>query len=973
MVCILARSRMRRIVPAAVLVFSLTSPADPTLAGQTSEASIIGQVTDESGAVLPGVTVTATSPALQVPQMVSVTNASGEYRVTPLPPGTYTVEYALPGFRALRRENLRLTAGFVAKVDVVLNLGAVTESITVSGQSPVVDVRTTTARTQLTKEILENIPTGRNGLQNLMTMAPGARTNLDFGQFRNSEPIFRAFGRDNNAWVLIDGVATTTPYGGSNGGSNVVNYGSIEEASVQTVGSSAESPSSGIQLSVITKSGGNDFHGGASFSQSGPRLQANNVDDTLRGQGITNLTVVERWDRSGELGGPIVRNKLWFYFSARMRKDVSPILGLFQPDGSEGLGGTKQDFTGGKLSYQLSPAHKFIGSYLREHRLDDASNASRFTDWDTRGLHPRWVKTGKVEWQIAKGNKFASLQVGSWASPSGPHTGFTDKPSTIDQVTSRVTGVDPDAGVHNDYGRYDSRGTMSWYKPELFLGNHDFKTGFNYGVARGNVATNDRGAAGNYTLIFRNAVPFQISARNNPVTPKSALAYLGTFVQDSWTISRRLTLNLGIRYAHDRGSLPEQCRDAAPPPFENLYPAQCFPAVQFKIWNPVTPRLHAAYDLTGDGKTVIKGGWGLFATMRGAEDLLLAAQNVDLSTLFRWTDRNGDKLFQPGEANLDVNGPDFNSRQLTVASSLVGLVENPDLLEQGSHELSLQFEREVMQNFALRLSGIYSGNFNTMRVVNQLRPYSAYNIPITNADPGPDGRLGTADDPGTTITYYDFPASLAGLKFQQPTFVNDANADANYKSFEIAATKRLSGRWQLMASYSATKSHVPFVPDITGSRAVSVTSLNPNAEIFAANDTWEWATRINGSYLFPADIQVSANFLSQSGEPWARTVSFAGGQQITSITLRVEPIGTRRLPTLNLLTLRAEKGFRLKAGHRLALRAQAFNVLNTNVIAPGATGSTLGLTLNQQSGASFMRPTAIAPARIGEIALTYSF
>jgi hypothetical protein len=703
-------------------------------------------------------------------------------------------------------------------------------------------------------------------------------------------------------------------------------------------------------------------------------MQSDNIDDRLRALGTTQpISVFERWDRSGDLGGRIVRDKLWFYGSARQRREAFAILGLFQPDGSPALITFDQRFFVTKFTYQMSPSQKLIGSNQYQDQSQDGSNASRFTEYPgSKGLHDTSVHIRKAEWQLAKGQTFVSLQTGFWWATGPVWPGFSDNPLTFDQVTSRVTGAEADAGTRRDYGRYDTKGTMNWYKSDLFQGNHDFKTGFNYFVAHGNDLTYDRGKPGNMQLIFRDSVPFQLVARNNPVSPENQLHYLAGFLQDSWTIGRRLTLNLGLRYAHDRAYLPDQCRVAAPAPFANLYPAECFPRIDFDTWNPVTPRLHTSYDMTGDGKTVLKGGWGRFATMHASDDMVAFNNNADISTVFRWHDINGDRLFQAGDADLSANGPDFVQRQLSINANLVGMVQNPDLKEPGSNEFSISLERQLMQTLALRVTGVYSRNFNTLRVENTLRPYSAYNVPITNPDPGPDGRVGTADDTGRLITYYDYPASLAGGAFQRPRFVNDSTADASFKSFEIAASRRLSGRWQLLASFSATKSHIPFVPDLTGNqKGVFSTSLNPNAEIFTTDNTWEWTGHISGSYLFPAGIQFSANYVEMSGMPWARTVTFTGGRQVPSITLRVEPIGTQRLESAHLLNLRVEKSLRLKAGHAIGVRAQVYNALNGNWVASESNPPSAQLiTL---SGPNYLKPSNIARPRIGEFAVTYTF
>ena len=193
----------------ALLLCCLAMAAAPALAAQSTEATIFGQVTDESGAVLPGVTVTITSPALLVREMVAVTDARGEYRVTPLPLGTYNVEFGLGGFQTQRREGVRLTAGFTARLDVKLGLGSLAETVTVSGVSPVVDVKTTSAGTHVTRELLETVPTSRNGLASLMTLSAGTRPGPDDGVVSAGDPRFRAFGRTNDAWIVVEGISTT--------------------------------------------------------------------------------------------------------------------------------------------------------------------------------------------------------------------------------------------------------------------------------------------------------------------------------------------------------------------------------------------------------------------------------------------------------------------------------------------------------------------------------------------------------------------------------------------------------------------------------------------------------------------------------------------------------------------------------------------------------------------------------------------
>ena len=209
------------VVSGLALLFSATTVA----AQLRTDGTIIGQVTDESDAVLPGVTVTATSPALQVASVTAVTDNNGEYRLTPLPIGLYTVEYALPSFRTLRRDAIRLTVGFTARVDVVLALGGLEQTVTVTGQSPLIDTTVAATTTQVTRENMEIIPTGRNGYIGLMQFTPGTRPPLDVGGSSNNQnPAFRAFGQSDQAWQSIDGVMTSNPRIGDSG--NYFDFGS---------------------------------------------------------------------------------------------------------------------------------------------------------------------------------------------------------------------------------------------------------------------------------------------------------------------------------------------------------------------------------------------------------------------------------------------------------------------------------------------------------------------------------------------------------------------------------------------------------------------------------------------------------------------------------------------------------------------------------------------------------------------------
>lgn len=332
MMAALHRIRITHGLACALMWVALLS-GTPALA-QTA-ASIVGQVVDESGATLPGVTVTATSPALQVPSVTAVTDERGEYRLTPLPIGVFAVTYELAGFQTVKREGLRLTSGFTARVDLSLKVGGLQESVTVSGASPVVDVASTATSTRLTAEVLETTPTGRVGFFALLQQAPGVRNAIDIGgSSANANSItFRSFGQSGEAWQMLEGILTASAKTGQSG--NYFDYASVEEARVQTVGADASMPLRGVMMDVTVKSGSNQFKGTTWWQQTNSSFQSSNLDDALRSQGITDPAEIRaRWTVNSDLGGRVVRDKLWFYIGGTRNVNNETVLGAYKPDGT---------------------------------------------------------------------------------------------------------------------------------------------------------------------------------------------------------------------------------------------------------------------------------------------------------------------------------------------------------------------------------------------------------------------------------------------------------------------------------------------------------------------------------------------------------------------------------------------------------------------------------------------------------------
>jgi len=973
------RLGFRQTVKVGVLSVLLLMVAVHAHAQAVGSGAIRGRVADESGAGVPGSTVTVSSPSLQLRERSATSESNGEYQFRSLPLGTYTVVFEMPGFQGVVREGILLSAGFEARVDVVLKLSSVQETVTVSGQSPVIDVTTTTVSSNLTHELLDTIPTSRS-IGEAIAMAPGVRYSgaIDVGGNRTGQ--FATGGNNfgsSQQSPFLEGINTRLFEGGSMA---YLDQRALDDIQVTAVGSSAEFATPGVSWTGVVKSGGNEFHGLGSYDGQYPSLQSNNVDAALEQQGVARSgnSIESYFDVTGQLGGRIIRDQLWFFTAYRSIKRVSNELGFVGGKGANGKYdlptdplnddplATRTMWNPGytlKLSYSPATNHRIIGFVSRSIKNERQRGASVFVPEESTWNYWYDPTPWKLEYQWTPSNRVMvnamfgdSSYLAQWRPQEGADV--PGNPMTNDINTGFTTGPAPVA--RNPNKNHQINASMNYYPTRSVGGRHELKAGFQYYISVYGVVYPNL-ESGNYIRILDTSATraasglspaYQIRTEDRAVTADSKLDNPNLFFTDTWRINQRVTANLGFRYEHHHLYSRGGVKDAS-----QFGTAGTFGDMDVLSWNGVAPRVGASWDMLGTGKTVLKGQWGRYLHMAAANYGSSFNPATVTVNRYTWHDNNGNLLYEPGE--VDFTKDFVDSAQRSSASGISTTprpIVNPDLEQAHTDETSVTFEQELVNNLALRGLLLYKRVSNDFGNVQVLRPYDVWNIPITRVDPGPDGNAATLGDNGGLVTFYDYQAAYKGAQFEPTMPLNrDSARDDTYKGFELTLTKRPSRGWMALGSFQMIKNHF-----YTGT---SATPSNPNQEIFAIDNTWDWSGKLMGSYRAPFDVNLSALYNFLAGTPRQRTYQFRTVPNATSVTIPLEEWGAHRDPNQHVVNLKAARNFRFKGQNRLQLSFDIFNLFNVN------TATTIRYVSSDTYGAI----SAILPPRIARIGVEYSF
>jgi hypothetical protein len=921
--------------------------------GASSTGTIQGRVTDAQGAVLPGVTVLAESPSL-LGQQTAVTSETGNYRFPAVPPGTYTLTYELPGFTTVKREGIQISLGFTANINVELALATLQETVTVTGESPIIDTSATRVVQNFKLEQLQSIPNGRD-MWALLAVTPSVQmTRIDVGGNRaGTQTGYNAYGMTGQVRVLIEGINTTE---GTGGAGFYFDYSSLEEVFLGTSGQSAEMPNPGVQSQFIAKSGGNQFSGEYYIDWYNNSLQGSNIPDDVIARGIRphSNEIDHYYDTAINVGGPIKRDKIWWFGTYRTQKNA-----VAQPQFRfNQTFDTKLWNPVVKGTYQATQNHKFIGYYqwgqkIQPNRLPFGTYVYDSPDTTTRQDSGSWVY--KAEWNGTISDK---LYVEARYGDFGYY--FPLIANSSEPYFWRDTGLQTLTGSHQrwqlDRDRKQLTGAATYFL-DTMRGSHTLKFGGEmlkeqswegYEQQFGGHIDHQYANGVSSSVVFALPTAKRVGSLDDNdlgnLTSRAALDHNSLFINDTWAVGR-VTVNAGVRYDNYRGWLPEQEQLAATVGPVSV-PARIFSEVEHFNWNLFAPRLGVVYDLAGDGRTVLKGNYGYYWHNPGAGVSSSANPNTTAkSATYQWNDLNGDRRWQPGEEGNRT------------AQSLEGSIQiDPNIKAAYTHEASIWIERQLTDVMGVRTGFVYKteddliGTFVPGRSVLN----NAYSVPFNYT-------FNDVDDQGRvigprTITLHGMPTALQGQFPLTQVVMNIPDRYSRYKTYEVAVTKRYGNRWsaQVGGAYSW----------LTDNPETVANSYPQTPDRPGVVDRTQWNLKATASYDGPWGVRLSPVLRHQSGTNFARQISVpasagnAAGLIFPASTIYAEAPDENREDNIWVFDVRAEKTVNFTDRLRSRLFLDVFNITN----------SSASETITRTIGANYRRPAAIlAPvtARLG--------
>jgi hypothetical protein len=974
---------------AMLVLLALAVSASSALA-QNQTGEIFGKVTDQSGAVLPGVQVTITSPVLLQP-LTATTSETGSFQFPRLDVATYTVKFELPGFKTIVKEGIQVTVGFNANLSTQMGVSTVQETVTVTGESPIVDTKNTGTKETFTLEQLQNVPSARDPWVILQQTAGIAMDRENIGgnmSGQQSNYVSRGGNPTNNKWTL-DGV-DITDMSATGASPSYYDFDSFQEMTINTGGVDVTQQTGGVGINLVTKSGSDKFRGSTRYYNTNDAFESNNITDAQRAQGASSGNPIQNIDDYGiEAGGPIKKGRAWVWGSYGKQKVGVGVIGFYQPTPecqafkvasvalaanikdvndclntdltllrSTNLKGEIQLFKGNKLS--------LFNNFAKKER--NARGASDLNPIETTQRQAAVAATfGKHYWNTGPNPtyKFGDQWVVSDRLLVDVQYAHIGNNFVLDFHEDALSTVQPTLIISTTLnGRSASQSIFlrpvnsvnvnaNYFLPATMGGDHAFKVG---GYWRDSLSESIGHTGGNAIARFPTSVDNNCLALSlaNPTTLTNwcqaqftrdshtvfDLANVSLFAQDTFT-KNRLTLQLGLRYDRNQDQAQASSVEANP-----LLP-DWLPAVNFAgadpgvVFNDFSPRLGLTYDIQGNGRTIARANYARYYGQVGTGGVSTSINPLNAANVrFAWNDANGDKVIQANEVvtgssnvlssggNYDPNNPSFNGTANTIS---------PDLKNDTTDEFIVGADKEIGRGFAVGASYIWRryANFQFADTLG-LDPsdYSAVNFQPTCTVAG-----ARCD----AVTYY-VP------NFQLPTVTNLTNFTSDqynrtFNGVEVTARKRMSNRWMMNSSFSynstivnngfagAFANGVPEDPtNLTLRDGFQYDYLTAGSGLGNVYVNAKWLFKLSGLYQLPYAFNVSAFYNARQGYPFeavVQTPSRPRGAGVASVLL--DGVGESRLPNFQNVDFHVERPISFGV-LRFVPSVDVFNLANANTV-----------------------------------------
>ena len=984
---------------------------------QVASATITGVVKDTSGAVMPGVTVEAASPALIEKIRSVVSDEQGQYRIVNLVPGAYTVTFTLTGFGTFKRDGLELPPSFTATVNAELKVGTLEETVTVSGEAPVVDTQSARQQTTVQRATLDALPTTKR-IGQFATIIPGATyaspTFHDVGGMGGEGGMFAVHGgRTTDVAVNMEGmnvnVTAVAIYS--------FNSNTFQEVGLQTSGGSGESTSGGVQVNIVPKDGGNIFSGNLNGAFSGPSLQSSNLTPALQARGLDATGGLKKsYDTGGALGGPLRRDRLWFYMSSRswgaqtypagtyynatqgtkLGTDPLWMVVPYTPDPSRPVFDNKyyQDVSL-RLTWQAAQKHKIVGSYSVQSDCSchygligqgaPAPSAPKPAPeaLDDHIYNPDYLPL--VAWSYPATNRLlfeagAAAMIYNLATHRLPETG----PATIaitDLATNQTWGSRAQPYVLTFNQQYQQRASMSYV-----TGSHAFKMGFDLRQVNSSGGpdrfTDPNKIIGARDYTVRNLVPVSVRIWSVPTGTQGRTANVGVYAQDQWTV-KKLTLNLALRYDQFQGSVPDQHLIAGP-----FVPARDFPAVSddpnFKNFNP---RLGVAYDLFGNGKTAIKVSLGRYVPIVTATTFNPVSAQAQSATR-TWTDANVNYL---PDCVLDASVPGANGECGRLSDQTFGQVKASNTsyaadaltgFNTGSYnwQTSASVQRELRPGMALNLGYFRTWWGGFLATDNRAVGAASFDSYCVTAPV--NSRLAANISGSQICGLYDVTPTLFGQVSNVVTQAsNYGNQTEVYNGVDVTVNARFGEGGQFSGGLSVGRTvtdncftmgnaQLAFAGSTVGVQA-------PRSPAYChVSPPWSAGTQVKFLFVYPLPwaLQASATYQNMSGIPITAAAPFTSAQIAPSLNRNLSAGPTAQtvidlIPPNSLfedrlqqLDVRFTRSFQIRKA-KVRGNFDMYNLLNGSAI----------LAANYGYGAQWLKPVQILGARMFKFSAQLDF